>query len=401
MYYPVMGAPSAVFDKYLKLLKEEYQFHIITLERELYLTPSKEYDLHYVTSYRNRLGMKCMYNIDHHRHFLVNKILYFFLRVCTAIQTQYAFPNSKKWEVDAYYNKMKELYITFHFDTIIAISDYYLSQLAARKFKKEYPSVKWILFATDPFSENYVYYNRKLFKPLWKWMNKRAEQKLYNDANYCMLTKELYSYVLNNYTIDKNKIATIHYSLSNRLAGRVFQHDNHSDCKLIFAGFVYKKIRNPEFALSVLSKVEGVHVDLFITEGECEDIINRYVSDKICREGFVSRDRYEKMIREEYDILLNIGNISSLQSPSKMLELLSTGKPIINFYYMEDTLYDMIGKYPLGLNIQNGDNGAIRKVEQFCKEMKGKMIPFTEVEKLYPENNIYKQAELLKSMIEA
>lgn len=160
------------------------------------------------------------------------------------------------------------------------------------------------------------------------------------------------------------------------------------------------KIRNPEFFLSVISKVKDVSLDLFVRKGECEQIINRYAKDNIHREYFVDKAKYIDMLKYGYDVLVNIGNVSTLQAPSKMLELLSTGKPIINFYFTEDTQFNMIEKYPLGLNIKNGDLDAVRKIENFCHEMKGKRMTFKEVEVLFPDNNIDSQVGLLKRLIE-
>ena len=400
-FYPEMVAPSVVFYNYMKPLENEYNFHIITKTNKLYFALSTEYDLYYISSFRHRLYQRCLKNIREQRYVLVSKILLLIIRICLVIQTQYAFPNTKKWEINAYYKKLRKLYDIYHFDVIVAVSDYFVTQLAALKFKKEHPSVKWIVFATDPYSNNYVYYNRKLFKSFWKRLNIRAEQKIYDEANYCLFTPELYSYVINNFKIDITKVATIHYLLSQRIADCVKQNINHEDCKLLFAGNVYRKIRNPEYMLSVLSKVEGIHVNLFVGVGDCDDIINQYVSEKIRRELFVPREKYEKMICEEYDILLNMGNVSTLQFPSKTLELLSTGKPILNFCFVKDRQYEMIEKYPLGLNILNGEENAVEKIEKFCQEMKGKTMLFSDVEKLFPENNLHSQIELLRRLIES
>ena len=61
----------------------------------------------------------------------------------------------------------------------------------------------------------------------------------------------------------------------------------------------------------------------------------------------------------------------------------------------------MIEKYPLGLNIENNEEGAVEKVEKFCHDMKGRYIPYEEVEKLFPENKLESQVELLRSLIES
>ena len=401
MYYPTMGAPSAVISKYVEKLKDEYAFYIITKTDECHFEPTNEFYISYISSFRHRILQYSLYNIKKGKHIILSRLLYNLVRLSMVIQSQYTFPSSKRWEVKEYYKKLWELYETYHFDTIIAVSDYYVTQMAALKFKKDNPSVKWISFITDPYSENYAYYKRRLFKSLWKKKNLKMEQQIYDMADYCMFTTELYKYIQDNFIIDKKKIYPIYFPLNQRLAGQSKKESSKdSVCHLVFAGMLYKQIRNPEFALSTLSKVKNISLDLYTAKNECEDIITRYESDIIHRYFYVSRLEYEEMIRDKYDILVNIGNISTLQAPSKTLELLSTGKPIINFYFTEDTQFEMIEKYPLGLNVKNQEEGAVEKVSGFCSKNKGKILPFDEVEKLYPDYKLQNQVNILRLLIE-
>jgi glycosyltransferase involved in cell wall biosynthesis len=399
-YYPVMGGPSTVFDRYIQALKKEYVFHVITKTNEYAFDENKDIDIQYITSFRHRLFKWCLYNIKSNKHVFVAKVLLFAIRLCMVIQTQYSFPDSRKWEINEYYRLMDKKFSMQPFDTVIAVSDNFVIQMAALKFKRKHPEVKWISFILDPYSVFYIYYERKLFKSLWEKANFRKEREIYNVADYCMFTPEMLRYVKSAFALDEKKIYPINFSLNNELEAISSDLANNV-CKLVFAGMVYKDIRNPEFMLNVLSKIEDIQVDLYIKErSECEDILSKYNSEIIHRNMFVDRAKYIEMIRSTYDILINIGNISSLQSPSKTLELLSTGKPIINFYFENDSQYEMVDRYPLGLNIKNGEENAVEKVSAFCREMKGKRIPFCEVEKLYPENNLQKQVELLKNLIE-
>ena len=402
MYYPTMGAPSAVISKYIEELKGEYTFHIITKTEESHFEPSKEFDISYISSFRHKLHQYSLYNIKRGKHMIVSRLLFNFVRLSMVIQSQYAFPSSKRWEISAYYEKLQELYKACKFDTIIAVSENYVIQMAALKFKINNPSVKWVSFITDPYSEFYVYYKKRLFKSYWKKRNLEMEQRIYDMADYCMFTTELYKFIPNNFVIDKEKVYPIYFPLSQGLAGKPKGDlSNDGKCSLIFAGMLYKNIRNPEFALSTLSKVESICFDLYTARNECEDIINRHVSDNIHRYLYVSRSEYEEMIRSKYDILVNIGNVSTLQAPSKTLELLSTGKPIINFYFTEDTQYEMIEKFPLGINIKDQEAGAVEKISSFCREMKGRILSFEEVEKLYPENSLKYQVNILRRLIES
>ena len=399
-YYPIMGGPATCIDKYVSSLSESYNFYIITRNDSIKEPKSDKYNIIYFSSLRHLVITRCKYNITHHSFTFFSKLLLLLINAFLLFQIQYAFPDANRWEINANYEKLKELNKNVGIDVVIAVSNTFYDQLAMLKFKKEYPSIKWICFITDPYAENYIYYKYKLFKGLWKRANLKKEQDIYNVCDYVMVTTEMFIYIPKAFRIKRNKLFPIQFTLDPQMEGFSNPSMNSKVCKLIFAGTLYMKIRNPEFFLSVISKVKDVSLDLFVRKGECEQIINRYAKDNIHREYFVDKAKYIDMLKYGYDVLVNIGNVSTLQAPSKMLELLSTGKPIINFYFTEDTQFNMIEKYPLGLNIKNGDLDAVRKIENFCHEMKGKRMTFKEVEVLFPDNNIDSQVGLLKRLIE-
>lgn len=399
-FYPIMGPTSAVIEKYIKSLKKDYFFHIVTKTNKMHFEPSKDYDISYISSFRHKLYCQCLYNIENSHYKFVSKLILFFIRICLVIQTQYSFPTSRKWEINAYCNQLRKLCSKFEISAIIAVSDNFVIQLAMLKFKKENHNIKWISYILDPYSEYYIYYQYKMFKEFWKRANYKKEKEIYNAADYCLFSIEMYKYVANTFVMDPQKIFPIQFSLNKELSGGSIS-DTTEGCKLIYAGSFFRDIRNPEFALSILEKVSDIHLDMYVSHGECEDIIAKFVSEKIVRREFVDRIQYVDMIRNRYDIMVSVGNKSTLQAPSKMLELLSTGRPIINFSFSKDSQYEMIDKYPLGINIMYQESGAVDKVSDFCKKMKGKILPFEEVEKLYPDNSLKKQSDLLRKLIES
>ena len=402
LYYPDMGAPSACIDKYVRELRHDYQFHIITRTDCNDFEPSKEYDVRYITSFRHRLILRCRDCINKGHHVLLYKLISSAINVCKLIQTQYSFPSAQRWEVNQYAKQLEKLDKEVGVNVVFTVSNTAFPQLATLRFKKHHPEVKWLSFFYDPYSPHYIYYKYKLFRPIWKILNRKKEQEIYDAADAVLLSSELYKFVPQHFRINPTKCYPLLYPLNDLHCTRKKDNTQSSaTCKLFFAGMFYKKIRNPEFALSTLSKVNGIRFDMFVGKGECEDIINKYITENIHREEFVNHDRYLEMICNEYDVLVNVGNVSTLQAPSKMLELLSTGKPILNFYFAKDSQYEMIEKYPLGLNIGYHEESAVENVELFCREMKGKSMPFVEVEGLYPENRLDTQAILLKSIIES
>lgn len=398
MYYPDMGAPSACVDKYVQELKDKYNFFIITKTYQSIIKKNNRYNICYISNWMHRIIVRSDNNITNGRNVCINKLLLMFVNLYKLIITQFCYPTSGSWETREYYNALLRLHREVKLDVILAVSNTFFTQLAATKFKKEHSDVKYISFIYDPFSENDVYYQYKLFKSFWKKLNVKHEELVYQKADIIFFSEEMYKFVFTAFDFDYTKAKSMHFTLTN------FQRGESKVCKpneikLIYAGALYKKIRNPEYMLSVLSQLTNIRLDLFVDKGECESIIQKYLSSNINRAFFASRERYESMISNEYDILINIGNISTLQAPSKMLELLSTGKPILNFYFLEDSQFEMIERYPLGLNIGFQEKDAVQKVERFCEANKGKRLTFKEVLKLYPDNSLDTQVALLENVI--
>ena len=89
------------------------------------------------------------------------------------------------------------------------------------------------------------------------------------------------------------------------------------------------------------------------------------------------------------DILINIGNSVPVHMPSKTLEYINTGKPVVNFYKMQDcpTLY-YTNRYPLCLNLSEQDpdlDAAADRFMSFCLENKGKTVDRAYIESEYAD----------------
>lgn len=401
MYYPDMGAPSAVVDKYVQSLKETNKVTIITKTYKAKGTFVPRGDVRYITGVRHRIILWCDTNIQKGRFRLFSKLILGVIDAYKLFATQFMNPTANGWEKDAYYEQLEKLHKQDEINCIISVSNTAFCQFAAQKFKNKYPNTKWITFITDPFAENYIYYRYKAFKEWWKNKNLQAEKSFFLEADYNFLTVEMYKFAKDELRIPLEKLSCLHFTLDNRYGD--WNNDSlqsNKEVRLIYAGAVYQDIRNPEYMLRLISALPEIKLDMYINTGECEELLEHYAKNNITRQGYAPKDRYDRMICCEYDILVNIGNISTLQAPSKTVDLLSTGKPILNFYFVKDSQYEMIEKYPLGLNIQNGEKDVLDKVRNFCLTMRGKRMSFEEVERLYPENNLKRQIVLLKNVIE-
>lgn len=403
MYYPDMGAPSAVIDKYIQGLSSDYNFYIITKSYKTLEEFERHDNVRYISGLRHNVILRCEKNIADRRNIYLNQIILFLINAYKLFATQISNPTANSWENRSYFNQLKRLNDEVGIDCVISVSNTCFCQFAAQKFKRRHPSIKWLTFITDPFAENYIYYRYKLLPKLWHKINSDREKSFYDEADHNLMCEDMYRFASHVLHIDAGKLSCFRFVLNDRYSEIVNTDSSFStlNIRLIYAGAVYRDIRNPEYMLEVISNIPEVNLDMYINTGECEDILERYAKGNISRQGYAPKDRYDQMICCEYDILVNIGNISTLQTPSKTVDLLSTGKPILNFYFSKDSQYDMIERYPLGLNIQNGEDCVVDKIRNFCVSMKGRRLSFEQVERLYPENNLQKQTELLRKIIEA
>jgi hypothetical protein len=160
---------------------------------------------------------------------------------------------------------------------------------------------------------------------------------------------------------------------------------------LLFAGRIYTDIRSPEFFLRVISKLDERFRIVFIGQ-DCHNI-KKYILPETKVE-IITRPAipYSEILQEmaNADILINIGNSVPVHLPSKTLEYINTGKPIVNFYKFDKcpTLY-CTERYPLCLNIseQEQDIDDVSKMfVEFCVNSKGKQVERDYIENTFRES---------------
>jgi hypothetical protein len=87
------------------------------------------------------------------------------------------------------------------------------------------------------------------------------------------------------------------------------------------------------------------------------------------------------------DVLINLGNHCTNQTPSKIFDYISAGRPIVNIHPLEnDTAKRYLGVYPLTLNIQEKesfDPQDAKLFADFCEANYKNSVDFDTVKKLY------------------
>lgn len=160
--------------------------------------------------------------------------------------------------------------------------------------------------------------------------------------------------------------------------------------RILFCGWLYSDIRSPKYFLDILSRLDKRFVVTFMGR-ECEKLSKRFDIQTKAELITLPQQPYETALQAiaDADVLINIGNSVPVHMPSKTLEYINTGKPIVNFYKMDDcpTLY-YTKRYPLCLNLseQAPDlDAAAERFIHFCQTNKGKTVDRQFIEQEYAD----------------
>ena len=370
---------------YDELIKGGNDVHIITG------TPQDEIQSH-VTYIGNKQASKVIKSLRdqskiQQKKFIRNLFLEFLKKLYRFFYKTFAWPDYTMFWVFAVWRNRKKIDIDY--DLIISVSLPFSSHLAAyilnKKNRKE-----WIMDIGDPFSlKSNAFENNKY---LYKKLNYYYEQKFYNLASKIIFThKEALEAHKKFFRINEEKLLVGNpISSFNQRIYNISKSYNYSTKPIIFGyfGIFTKGVRTPKNVLNVLD------VNNFI--------FNWYTnpdSKKLIEDCLINRDNHNYMdivprqealnkMADSIHCLLSIGNLNPNQLPSKVIEYLSTGKPVIHFAELEnDPVYDLESSFNNLLIITSKDN--ISKIEDSVNNLFSLVGDFNEK---YFINNFTPQA---------
>lgn len=271
--------------------------------------------------------------------------------------------------------KIRKLLKQNKYDAIITVARPFSSHIVGHLIKKIFPHVVWIIDIGDPFSFDYTQNVNNTY--LYNKLNIRYERYIFNLSNAVTVTNmDTKIKYINTLKLDTEIINVIGPMLSidyNQLSENA-GNNNKDIINVLFYGTLYNDIRNPEYAIILFSKLRECcpNIDLrFNIYGNiygCEYLFEKYSYDWINYYGYYNREKLVSIIQDS-DILLNIGNITEYQLPSKIIEYAATGLPIINVKYISgDSSERFLANYSSVINLDNRhaiDKNIILKVAHF------------------------------------
>lgn len=175
--------------------------------------------------------------------------------------------------------------------------------------------------------------------------------------------------------------------------------------RLLFCGWLYSDIRSPKYFFDIVSHLDERFEVTFMGK-ECDKLRERFPIVTKAKIITMPQQPYEVALQamKDADILINIGNSIPVHMPSKTLEYINTGKPIVNFYKLPDcpTLY-YTQRYPLALNLFEGEKDAdlaAQTFTNFCLTQKSKTVDHAWIEQEYADCTLQYIAQKILDFLE-
>ena len=160
--------------------------------------------------------------------------------------------------------------------------------------------------------------------------------------------------------------------------------------RLVYAGALDRTTRNPTYMLDVFNHLlAGTVVDVNLySYGNCEALIRepRY-ANFVHAHGRVSPDVAIDAMRHA-DFLVTQGNDSENVTPSKLFDCMSTGRPIIHFYYRDSDPYlKYLARYGLGHAVRIGSDmvESASSLRDFMDASRGTRVDYMSLKRTFPE----------------
>lgn len=276
------------------------------------------------------------------------------------------------------------------YDVIVPVYTQIDPLLAMYKIKKKRPDIKCIAYYLDSLSAGPTHRlmseGRKIIKGI-KWENmfgQTMDSVIYMESSH--KHHEKYSKHLDYYK------KCVYLDIPSFVMKEMDNSSNRERLdKLVmtYVGSMPLRIRNPEYAFYILSKISSPKFFIqFVGPEESEmEKVNTYGLD-VKWIGKVSHESAEMFMRDS-DVLINIGNNVAGMVPSKLFEYIATNKPILSFAPSStEPSIPYLEMYDLACNIINSDDERenVMKASSFLKNLPDKRYSKEELESIYYKN---------------
>ena len=290
--------------------------------------------------------------------------------------------------------RAKQLIAKWDYDALVTIAPPFTGHLIGLRLKRQFPSIRWIADSGDPFC--FAEFSTMNSEWLYARLNKYAEKRIFRCADGLSVTTEETAQIYAElFPFSEDRIRVIPPLLNpdcleSARTGQRVPEDRM--IHLLYVGNFHHRLREPATYIRTIKKAisyraelaERIELHFFGDSTLVLDCLEKYPSiKKLCRFHGRSPRKVVMKAMDSADVLVNIGNATSYQLPSKVIEYACFGKPILNFSSSEqDSSAAFLSEYPLFQNVK-GENCEMdgRIVAEFLQVEVGRRMVQAEIDK--------------------
>jgi hypothetical protein len=243
--------------------------------------------------------------------------------------------------------------------------------------KKHNPKIHWTAISFDPYAFDEVTNKDRKDECI------REEQKTLKYCDKIMFLSQFKNDYVNSILSSKIvyfELPNIRPLEYNKDLPSVQYDDKRINC--VFLGNLYLIQRHPQFLFELFHSFHNDSITLYIV-GDLIDIPSDYIDTWKGKLGkrlvLAGRVPQEVAINSMFyaDVLINVGHSTTNQCPSKILDYMSVGKPILSISKIDNcTSLPLLNQYSLALTLYEKDgikSEIVDRCEQFmvsCKKEK-------------------------------
>ncbi len=257
----------------------------------------------------------------------------------------------------------KQLVAEGKHDAFVTIAPPFTGHLVGLALKKNFTGIRWIADSGDPFS--FAEFSTMNSEILYARLNKYAEGRVCAMADgLCVTTQETAKIYAELFPVCRGKIEVIPPLLNPdcfRYACNRRETRKDGRIRLLYVGNFHRRLREPATYIHTIDRAitcrpalaDRLELHFLGDAGLVAESLKAYpsVGDLCTFHGRASRNSVMEAMQQA-DVFVNIGNATSYQLPSKVIEYASFGKPILNFSSTaRDSSAAFLSEYPLFLTV--------------------------------------------------
>ena len=300
----------------------------------------------------------------------VGKIIY----IIKHILRVFFFPIYDRKLMEMYFNVANKEIKKRKYDCVITVLNPIEAVTAGKLIKEDNTKMQWLIYDLDTVSNCSLGKIEDWFKRIYNKKILKWEREVFSEADYIVHLeshKKHFSQAI--YQEFKDKTIFQGVPLLNISRTKIKNNEPKRNT-LLYAGRFYNRLREPDVLFNIVEKAieidASIELDVYTKDDSVEDLCKNLLSNKIHIHGFVSQEILDDIITRT-DILISIGNRTTIMFPSKIVSYVAKLKPIVHIYQnINDPVIPFLNNYSNALLLDGSLEAEInaRKLIEFLLE---------------------------------